>query len=111
MRRRMVFIQPTKEGTITKMREEKGGFQVYTLSNGIEVWFQKDEKAANRAYVYLASQGGKAALDKSLYPAFDVATMAAARSGLGGFSVLSSTATCVKRIFHCFLFWVQPIMV
>ncbi|MFM2593306.1 insulinase family protein [Vibrio harveyi] len=80
------FIQPTKEGTITKMREEKGGFQVYTLSNGIEVWFQKDEKAANRAYVYLASQGGKAALDKSLYPAFDVATMAAARSGLGGFS-------------------------
>lgn len=80
------FVQPTKEGDITAVREEKGGFQVYSLSNGIEVWFQKDEKSANRAYIYLASQGGKAALDKSLYPAFEVATMAAARSGLGDFS-------------------------
>lgn len=80
------FIQPSQEGDIINVREEKGGFQVYTLSNGIEVWFQKDEKAANRAYVYLVSQGGKAALDKSLYPAFEVATMSAARSGLGDFS-------------------------
>ncbi len=80
------FIQPSQEGDIINVREEKGEFQVYTLSNGIEVWFQKDEKAANRAYVYLVSQGGKAALDKSLYPAFEVATMSAARSGLGDFS-------------------------
>ena len=80
------FVQPKKEGTIVSTREDAGGFQVYTLSNGVDVWFQKDDKAANRAHVYFVSQGGKAALDKPLYPAFDVATMAAARSGLGDFS-------------------------
>ncbi len=80
------FLQPAKPGTIISEREEVGGFLVYTLSNGVDVWFQKDPKAAGRAYLYFASQGGKAALDKSLYPAFEIATMAMVRSGLGDFS-------------------------
>ena len=80
------FLQPVKEGSIIKARKEAGGFEVYTLSNGVDVWFQKDEKAGGRAYIYFASQGGKAAMDTSLYPAFEIATMATVRSGLGNFS-------------------------
>ncbi|MCA0936849.1 insulinase family protein [Vibrio alginolyticus] len=80
------FLQPVKEGSIISEREEAGGFKVYTLSNNVEVWFQSDKKAAGRAYIYFASQGGKAALDKPLYPAFEIATMVTVRSGLGGFS-------------------------
>ncbi len=80
------FLQPVKEGSIIREREEAGGFKVYTLSNNVEVWFQKDKKAAGRAYLYFASQGGKAALDSGLYPAFEIATMAMVRSGLGDFS-------------------------
>lgn len=80
------FLQPVKEGSIINSRKEAGGFEVYTLSNGVDVWFQQDEKAGGRAYLYFASQGGKAALDKSLYPAFEIATMTTVRSGLGAFS-------------------------
>ena len=80
------FLQPVKEGRILSTRKEAGGFEVYTLSNGVDVWFQKDEKAGGRAYIYFASQGGKAAIDKPLYPAFEIATMATVRSGLGDFS-------------------------
>ncbi len=80
------FLQPVKEGSIINARKEAGGFDVYTLSNGVDVWFQKDEKAGGRAYIYFASQGGKAAVDKPLYPAYEIATMAAVRSGLGDFS-------------------------
>lgn len=80
------FLQPVKEGSILSTRKEAGGFEVYTLSNAVDVWFQKDEKAGGRAYIYFASQGGKAAIDKPLYPAFEIATMATVRSGLGDFS-------------------------
>ncbi|WP_321285069.1 insulinase family protein [uncultured Vibrio sp.] len=80
------FLQPVKDGSIINARKEAGGFEVYTLSNGVDVWFQKDEKAGGRAYIYFASQGGKAAVDKPLYPAYEIATMAAVRSGLGDFS-------------------------
>ncbi|PWF72585.1 peptidase M16 [Vibrio sp. T9] len=80
------FLQPTQEGTITSMRQEAGGFQVYTLSNGVEVWFQKDAKAGGRAYIYYASQGGKAAVDPALYAAYEIAATTAIRSGLGAFS-------------------------
>ncbi|HBB9998368.1 M16 family metallopeptidase [Vibrio parahaemolyticus] len=80
------FLQPAEEGSIVSMRQAPGGFQVYTLSNGVDVWFQKDAKAGGRAYIYFISQGGKAALDKSLYPAYELAAMTAVRSGLGEFS-------------------------
>ncbi|MDF5114597.1 insulinase family protein, partial [Vibrio parahaemolyticus] len=80
------FLKPTQEGSITSMRQEAGGFQVYTLSNGVEVWFQKDTKAGGRAYIYYASQGGKAAVDPTLYAAYEIAATTAIRSGLGTFS-------------------------
>ncbi|EOX4827051.1 M16 family metallopeptidase [Vibrio alginolyticus] len=80
------FLKPTQEGSITSMRQEAGGFQVYTLSNGVEVWFQKDTKAGGRAYIYYASQGGKAAVDPTLYAAYEIAATTAIRSGLGAFS-------------------------
>ncbi|MBR9786858.1 MAG: insulinase family protein [Vibrionaceae bacterium] len=80
------FLQPVKEGNIISARKEAGGFEVYTLSNGVDVWFHQDEKAGGRAYIYFASQGGKAAVDKLLYPAYEIATMATVRSGLGDFS-------------------------
>ncbi|MDW2406057.1 insulinase family protein, partial [Vibrio sp. 1262-1] len=43
------FLQPAEEGSIVSMRQAPGGFQVYTLSNGVDVWFQKDAKAGGRA--------------------------------------------------------------
>ncbi|WP_232105190.1 hypothetical protein [Vibrio parahaemolyticus] len=44
-------------------------FRLQPYQTGVDVWFQKDAKAGGRAYIYFISQGGKAALDKSLYPA------------------------------------------
>ncbi|MGR5210824.1 M16 family metallopeptidase [Vibrio rotiferianus] len=80
------FIQPSVEGKIISKQAHQGGFDVFTLSNGIEVWFQQDKKAGDRAHVFFASQGGKAALDSSLYPAYELAGMVGARSGLGDFT-------------------------
>ncbi|WP_440889020.1 M16 family metallopeptidase [Vibrio sp. WZ-1] len=80
------FIQPSVEGKIISKQAHQGGFDVFTLSNGIEVWFQQDKKAGDRAHVFFASQGGKAALDPSLYAAYELASLVGARSGLGDFS-------------------------
>ncbi len=80
------FLQPQQAGQIVDIQDHEGGFKVYSLSNGIEVWFQPDSKAGDRAYINFASLGGKAAIDPSLYPAYELATHTAVRSGLGDFS-------------------------
>ncbi|MGR5231513.1 M16 family metallopeptidase [Vibrio rotiferianus] len=80
------FIQPSVEGKIISKQAHQGGFDVFTLSNGIEVWFQQDKKAGERAHIFFASQGGKAALDPSLYAAYELVSLVGARSGLGDFS-------------------------
>ncbi|NVC64329.1 insulinase family protein [Vibrio sp. 05-20-BW147] len=80
------FLQPVIDGQIVDIRDHDGGFKVYSLSNGVEVWFQQDAQAGKRAYLNFASLGGKAAIDPSLYPAYDITTLAAIRSGLGAFS-------------------------
>ncbi|ELP5727046.1 insulinase family protein [Vibrio vulnificus] len=80
------FLQPTIDGQIVDIRDHDGGFKVYSLSNGVEVWFQQDSKAGDRAYINYSSLGGKAAIDPSLYPAYELATHTAVRSGLGDFS-------------------------
>ena len=80
------FVQPSNEGDIVSVQPHQGGFEIFTLSNGIEVWFQQDKKAGERAHIFFASQGGKAALDPSLYAAYELASLVGARSGLGDFS-------------------------
>lgn len=80
------FLQPQQAGQIVDIQDHEGGFKVYSLSNGVEVWFQQESKAGDRAYVSFASIGGKAAIDPSLYPAYELATYTATRSGLGEFS-------------------------
>ncbi|MBH9738369.1 M16 family metallopeptidase [Vibrio navarrensis] len=80
------LLQPKQDGRILSVADHPGGFKVFQLSNGVEVWFQQDKQAGDRAYVNFASAGGKAALDPSLFAAFDVGTAAAIQSGLGQFS-------------------------
>ncbi|MDK2671054.1 hypothetical protein, partial [Vibrio vulnificus] len=55
------FLQPQQVGQIVDIQDHEGGFKVYSLSNGIEVWFQPDSKAGDSAYINFASLGGKAA--------------------------------------------------
>ncbi|MGF1752689.1 insulinase family protein [Vibrio makurazakiensis] len=82
------FSVPTSQGEIVKQVQvnEDPNLQQWTLSNGIEVWYLRNPKAGNNVGVYYASEGGKAALDPSLYPALEVAVPASIRSGVGKFS-------------------------
>lgn len=76
---------PTGEGKIVSEVALDNGFTVWTLSNGIEVWFERDRKAAETARVVYTSLGGKAALDPSLFAASQVAINTINRSGIGDF--------------------------
>ncbi|WP_414931915.1 M16 family metallopeptidase [Vibrio europaeus] len=78
--------QPAAQGEIVSQLDRERDFTVWQLSNGVEVWFQRDPKAGKRAHIVYASQGGKAALTPDLYAASDLLPQSAARSGLGEFS-------------------------
>ncbi|ARP40984.1 M16 family metallopeptidase [Vibrio syngnathi] len=82
------FSVPASQGEIVKQVQvsEEPNLQQWTLSNGIEVWYLRNPEAGNNVGVYYASEGGKAALDSSLYPALEVAIPASNRSGVGKFS-------------------------
>ncbi|KLV04642.1 peptidase M16 [Photobacterium aquae] len=80
------FIKPSGDGQILDIRKHAGGFIVFTLSNGIDVWFQQDKTAGKRIFASYASEGGKASLTQSLYPAVELAFATAMRSGLGKLS-------------------------
>ncbi|OLQ85584.1 peptidase [Vibrio panuliri] len=78
--------QPKAQGEIVSRTEKEGDFTVWQLSNGVEVWYQRDPQAGQRAHLVYASQGGKAALTPDLYAASDLLPQSAARSGLGEFN-------------------------
>jgi len=78
--------QPATHGEIVSQLDRERDFTVWQLSNGVEVWYQRDPKAGKRAHIVYASQGGKAALIPDLYAASDLLPQSAARSGLGEFS-------------------------
>ncbi len=80
------LAQPSNEGEIVGRTQYDENMTVWQLSNGVEVWYQRDAKAGERAYMVYASQGGKAALKPDLFAASDVLIPASARSGLGEFS-------------------------
>ncbi|GAK85102.1 zinc protease insulinase family [Vibrio ponticus] len=80
------FLQPSQSGKILSRVDREANFTVWQLSNGLEVWFQQDPQAGERAYIQYASQGGKAALPKELYAASQLLVDTAVRSGLGEFN-------------------------
>ena len=81
------FSVPESQGDIVKQIQvsEDPNLQQWTLSNGIEVWYLRNPEVGNNVGVYYASEGGKAALDSSLFPASEVAISASIRSGVGKF--------------------------
>ncbi|NOH95947.1 M16 family metallopeptidase [Vibrio sp. 99-70-13A1] len=82
------FNVPEKQGEIVSVKQihEDPSLQKWTLSNGLDVWYLRSCHAGNQVGVYYASQGGKAALDPSLFPAVEVAIPAVTRSGVGSFT-------------------------
>ncbi|WP_070965993.1 M16 family metallopeptidase [Vibrio sonorensis] len=64
---------------------EQNGFYRWTLENGIEVWYERDEKAGDQAYTVYSAKGGISALPEALYPSLQVAGTVISRSGLGDF--------------------------
>ncbi|MEZ8805419.1 M16 family metallopeptidase [Vibrio atlanticus] len=92
------FSVPESQGDIVKQIQvsEDPNLQQWTLSNGIEVWYLRNPEVGNNVGVYYASEGGKAALDSSLFPASEVAISASIRSGVGKFSG-SELNTHLKR--------------
>jgi len=77
--------RPDGNGAIVSEKTLDSGFTVWQLSNGVEVWFEPDPDAGEYARLVYGSQGGKAVLDPSLYPASELAVATITRSGIGGF--------------------------
>ncbi|CDT51765.1 zinc protease [Vibrio coralliirubri] len=88
------FSVPTSQGEIVKQVQvsDDPNLKQWTLSNGIEVLYLRNSEAGNSVGVYYASEGGKAALDPSLFPAVEIALPASIRSGVGKFSGSELTA-------------------
>ena len=88
------FSVPASQGEIVKQVQvsDDPNLKQWTLSNGIEVWYLRNSEAGNNVGVYYASEGGKAALDPSLFPAVEIALQASIRSGVGKFSGSELTA-------------------
>ncbi len=80
------ILQPKASGEIVSRVDKERDLTVWQLGNGIEVWYQRDEKAGKRAHLVYASQGGKSALTPDLYAAANLLVPTAARSGLGEFN-------------------------
>lgn len=80
------LAQPQSSGSITSKQTTDTGFTVWTLSNGVEVWFEQDSSAGNNVHFIYASEGGTAALEPNLYPASEIAVAVIARSGVGEFN-------------------------
>ncbi|RTZ17229.1 insulinase family protein [Vibrio aquaticus] len=76
---------PGGNGKIVSEISMENGFTVWTLSNGIEVWFERDEKAGESTRLVYSSLGGKAALAPNLFAASHVAINTVNRSGIGDF--------------------------
>lgn len=80
------LAQPQSSGTVANKQITDTGFTVWTLSNGVEVWFEQDSNAGDNVQFIYASEGGTAALDPSLYAASELAVAAISRSGVGEFT-------------------------
>ncbi|NBI52038.1 insulinase family protein [Photobacterium alginatilyticum] len=82
----MDIPMPEKGGEITFYEELEPTTHRWTLENGIDVWLRQMPEAGDRAYVYLMSSGGMAALPSELRYASTLAPSVLARSGLAGIS-------------------------
>lgn len=76
---------PSAAGDIISSKV-KDGFSVWTLSNGVEVWFEADSTAGEYVQMVYISQGGSSALNKELQAAKDLAGAVITRSGVGEFT-------------------------
>ncbi|OLQ71152.1 Zn-dependent peptidase [Photobacterium proteolyticum] len=82
----MDIPMPEKGGEITFYEEVEPTTHRWTLENGIDVWLRQMPEAGDRAYVYLMSSGGMAALPPELRYASTLVSPVLARSGLAGVS-------------------------
>ncbi|UUM32872.1 M16 family metallopeptidase [Vibrio japonicus] len=78
--------EPKQKGDIASQQDNEQGFHVWTLSNGIEVWFERDDTLDEQVDVVYVSQGGRAALSPELFAAEELAIPTVTRSGIGGFN-------------------------
>ncbi|MBD1577242.1 insulinase family protein [Vibrio sp. S11_S32] len=79
------FNQPQTIGSIvdTKLDPKNPDMTIFTLSNGLEVWYLRDKKAGKQVNMVYAGLGGKAALEPELFPAYELAIPTIVRSGIG----------------------------
>lgn len=77
--------EPKQQGEILSQQTNDQGFHIWTLSNGIEVWFERDDTLDEQVDVAYVSQGGLAALSPDLFAAEDLAISTITRSGIAGF--------------------------
>ncbi|WP_295902497.1 pitrilysin family protein [uncultured Vibrio sp.] len=82
------FSAPSTPGTVISQEALGQGQNIHTwsLSNGIDVWYQQDPTVGSKVHMVLASRGGKAVLDDDLIVASDIAINAVSRSGIGDFN-------------------------
>ncbi|MGC9491668.1 M16 family metallopeptidase [Vibrio genomosp. F10] len=81
------FNAPKMSGSIVSQQalDSRHNIHTWSLSNGVEVWYQKDQSVGNKIHMVLASRGGKTALDPTLFVASDIAINTVSRSGIGDF--------------------------
>ncbi|OEF25792.1 hypothetical protein A1QC_08330 [Vibrio rumoiensis 1S-45] len=79
------FNQPKTIGTITHERidPQNPNMTIWTLSNGLEVWYLRDRNAGKEVNIAYSGLGGKAALPPELFPTFEVFIPTIIRSGIG----------------------------
>ncbi|NLS14547.1 insulinase family protein [Vibrio sp. SM6] len=94
---------PAENGAIVSMRQHNAKTSVWQLSNGIEVWFERDKEIGSRAVVYYGSQGGFATLPRRLIAPASVFVDAKIRSGLGTMDSVAAKRYFNKRDMSAFI--------
>ncbi|WP_260260339.1 M16 family metallopeptidase [Vibrio intestinalis] len=74
--------EPSQPGTIIS-QQEKFGMSVWLLSNGVEVWFERDTTVGDQVFMAYVSLTGKEMLDPELLPAASMLLPVAFKSGVG----------------------------
>ncbi|WP_170961635.1 insulinase family protein [Vibrio genomosp. F6] len=80
------FVLPEKKGVIISQEINHHGLTHFILSNGVNVWYQRDLDAGDDVNLSIASLGGKSSLKPELFAATELMIPVASRSGLGQFS-------------------------
>ncbi|MDD1781774.1 insulinase family protein [Enterovibrio sp. ZSDZ35] len=71
-------------GSVLEERQEATDLHVWSLSNGVEVWYQRNAKAGNDVRMAIGSKGGRSMLTSDLNAASYLLADTLFLSGLGG---------------------------